>query len=198
MTRKLFLSALAMSLVSSMAIAQTGGVNGGGAGQQGGEAVVIVPVEPPGAEVFSKLDADGDAFISKSEAEQHNIARNFSQFDTDKDGRLSASEYQVYAATPAGTSPPSGMGAPGAGGVTGQQQDVTQMFKQFDEDNDGYLSRQEAANDKDLASFDHTDVDLDGRLTWQEYQNAYGPGAVGRGAGGGDSELIPKGPPSGD
>lgn len=54
---------------------------------------------------LSALDKDSDGMISKTEAKTNkDLMKQFSKLDTNKDGKLSASEYASFEATPSGAS----------------------------------------------------------------------------------------------
>ena len=52
--------------------------------------------QKPEKSAFSQIDADGDGIISTREANEKNswLARNFKAIDTDRDGRISKTEYE--------------------------------------------------------------------------------------------------------
>jgi len=46
---------------------------------------------------FEELDGDSDGYIAESEAKvSKNIAKNFKKVDTDKDGKISITEFQYF------------------------------------------------------------------------------------------------------
>lgn len=60
-----------------------------GAGANGAQGQV-------GAEPFAALDANADGVISKEEAKEHGLSRNFAQADADRDGRISETEFATW------------------------------------------------------------------------------------------------------
>jgi Ca2+-binding EF-hand superfamily protein len=109
------------------------------------------------AEMFGRLDADGDARVTRAEMEAHRTAR-FAAADADGDGRLTADE--LSAAAPER-----------AGGFHGDR--ATRMIRRFDTDGDGALSAKEWADRPGPARmFDRLDADADGGISAQEFAEA--------------------------
>lgn len=169
--------ALAALLTSAVALAQTG--TGPDEHSPSSErSIVIVPVRPiPGADLFKRLDSDGDGYISKDEAEANNIHQNFEEFDTDKDGEISAREFHIFAMTPAGE-PPRSL-ASTENGIDGllSEEEIAEQFNALDTNHDGFLSRDEADAERELMISD-ADKNGDDRLDLDEYKDAHRVGAA--------------------
>ena len=128
-----------------------------------GLSMAADPMPAPAAPVTmpkhtAKLDADGDGFVSREEAQaSKHMNAHFNEVDTDRDGRLSAAEMQAYhdnhqpKAGKAGKSPKS--------------------FSKLASNGDQVITRDEASKSaKSLAAFEAADTDKDGRVTLQEAQ----------------------------
>lgn len=77
------------------AIAQVGGGSYPSTSTQSGPGSAA-PTASPSAD-FSKLDANGDGSISKQEARKDKaVGKAFDSLDTNKDGKLDASEFAAY------------------------------------------------------------------------------------------------------
>lgn len=163
---------------STMAFAQQRGA--GGAGQAGGD----------GDDLFSKVDADGDASVSKAElqalleqmsggtASETGVSSDdlFAQLDTDGNGALSQAEFDAgrpdNQAGFAGPGGPSGMPPPPpAGGARGSSTASTDD-EDLDTNGDGVVSLSErlagAQADAVAALFDAIDTDGDKNISSSE------------------------------
>lgn len=103
--------ALSASLASFGALAQDINSGSSSAGAGAGGDMGAPGSGMSAAQPFDKLDANKDGSISKEEARNNNIDKQFSQADTDQDGKISQSEYQAWSQSSA-----AGAGAGGAGG----------------------------------------------------------------------------------
>ena len=124
---------------------------------------------------FNDMDKDKDGALSSSEAKANpDIAKKFKEADKDNDGKLTRSEYlSVMARQDANTvrQKVAGKDRDNAGaGNTAKQKSNDPGFNKLDKDNDGSLSKTEAAGNPDLAKkFDEADKNHDGKLTRAEY-----------------------------
>ena len=134
---------------------------------------------------FNALDKDKDGHISRAEAAGNpNLAKKFKDADKNGDGKLSRVEYlRAMTAQDASTakkkvsgavdrsndrSASAGAGAPAGDKVGRDAKDPG--FNKLDKDNDGYLSRSEAAGNPNLAKkFKEADKNGDGKLSRTEY-----------------------------
>ena len=133
--KKLLLLTLAVSvgLASTVALAQVAGQVAPQAGQRN---------------MMSRMDTDGDGFISKDEAAKYpRLAANFDQIDTNKDGKLSKDELAAWHKAKmaeggrmrghdAGYKDPEDM-------TTRRAQRREECFNKADTNHDGQLSRDE-------------------------------------------------------
>lgn len=121
------LTAVIMSLFVTAAFAQSSGTGAGSANSSAptnsgtdanqGPGSGAAPSNAPttstpstASSSFEALDKNGDGYISKSEAKKDRVAnKHWKQFDADKDGKLSRSEYDAGAAG-AGSTGTSGSG----------------------------------------------------------------------------------------
>jgi Ca2+-binding EF-hand superfamily protein len=120
---------------------------------------------PPGQiQQFSDLDRSGDGYVLRSDLQSDSeIARNFDQYDTDNDGRLSRTEYEAWVAS--ATAPPGQRISEIARG------DAPQQFSDLDTDSSGYITRADVPTGSDLArNFSTYDTNNDGRLSRAEYE----------------------------
>lgn len=122
---------------------------------------------------FNDLDKDKDGALSRSEAGGNpELAKKFKEVDKDGDGKLTRSEYlAVMARQDAKTVRQKVAGKDDAGtGNTAKAKSNDPGFNNLDKDNDGALSRTEAAGNADLAKkFKEADKNSDGKLSRAEY-----------------------------
>lgn len=73
-------------------------------GRQSGAPGTVVETESPAmpAAGFSKLDADGDGMISRSEGKKNkDVAKSWTQLDLNRDGKLDSMEFSQFELSPA-------------------------------------------------------------------------------------------------
>jgi len=63
---------------------------------------------PSPEEMVKQMDKDGDGFLSKDELASFPAPIDFTKADTDKDGKLSAAEFDVYMKAMMGSGGPPG------------------------------------------------------------------------------------------
>lgn len=117
---------------------------------------------------FTDLDRNDDGQLSRTEAGRNPaLLKRFGDADTDKDGRVSRAEYLKVMAAKDFTEARKSV----ADAVDPDTPDRRPPgFDDLDRDNDGKLTRGEAARNPVLAKrFDETDGDKDGRVTRFEY-----------------------------
>jgi Ca2+-binding EF-hand superfamily protein len=122
---------------------------------------------------FNDLDKDKDGALSRSEAGGNpELAKKFKEADKDGNSKLTRSEYlAVMARQDAKTAKQKVTGKDNAGaGQSAKAKSNDPGFNNLDKDNDGALSRTEAAGNADLAKkFKEADKNSDGKLTRAEY-----------------------------
>jgi Ca2+-binding EF-hand superfamily protein len=134
---------------------------------------------------FNALDKNHDGSISRAEALGNpNLSKSFKQADKNGDGKLSRSEYlRAMTAQDLSTAKKKVANAvdrkddkrSAAAGSSSKQDKVGKDandpgFNKLDKNNDGYLSRSEAAGNPTLAkSFKQVDKNGDGKLSRTEY-----------------------------
>jgi EF-hand domain pair/EF hand len=112
-----------------------------------------------------KLDANGDGYVSREEAQGHKgLATRFDAADTDKDARLSSAELKaLHDSMP--PKPGKEPKAPKAGKAP--------AFNTLDTNADQMLSRDEVAQHPKLAKrFDQVDANKDGQVSADEFATA--------------------------
>lgn len=112
-----------------------------------------------------KLDANGDGFVTRDEAQGHKgLATRFDTADTDKDGRLSSNELKaLHDSMP--PKPGKAPKPPKAGKAP--------AFNTLDTNADQMLSREEVAQHPKLAKrFDQVDTNKDGLVSADEFASA--------------------------
>jgi Ca2+-binding EF-hand superfamily protein len=122
--------------------------------------------DPPG---FNELDRDNDGQITRSEAARNpTLAKRFGEADGDKDGKVSRAEYlKVMAAKDFTTLREKTADAIDPDSKVKPEE---RGFNDLDKNDDGKLSRAEAAgNPKVAKKFSESDGDKDGFVTRAEY-----------------------------
>ena len=115
------------------------------------------------AENFIKrFDKDGDGFLKKEELPER-LAESFARFDTNKDGKLDKQEVEAMLAVLRKQVAKPG----GPAGRAGAEQLVSQWLLQFDKDNDGRISKEEARGPL-AQGFARIDANQDGFLDRKE------------------------------
>jgi hypothetical protein len=126
-----------------------------------GYAFADKPANDPG---FNALDKNNDGYLTRTEAAANPfLAKNFKQADKNGDGKLSRTEY-LSAMTKKDL-------RKGKEKVAGNDKPANDPgFNALDKDNDGYLTRTEAAANPDLLkNFKRADKNGDGKLSRAEY-----------------------------
>ena len=133
---------------------------------------------------FNALDKNNDGHLSRAEALGNpNLSKNFKQADKNNDGKLSRTEYlRAMTAQDAATAKKKVANAvdknkdrSAAAGSSSKQDKVGKDkndpgFNALDKNNDGYLTRVEAAGNAELAkNFKQADKNGDGKLSRTEY-----------------------------
>lgn len=133
MSKRLLLSLAMSTSIAAFSAAHAAGA-GTGAAAAGSDAV-SGKLSGGQVDAFAILDQDNDAYIGRNELPaDSDLARDFARFDADKDGRLSLTEFSIYASRPAVGAPAEGaprdderLGPQGANeGVTPYQEGPTQ------------------------------------------------------------------------
>ena len=180
------ITAVLLGLGTAGVLAQEGGERPGGPRGPRGEGGPGGPGGPRGerpdpAEMFKRLDKDGDGKVSKEEAPER-MKQNFETLDKNSDGFLTPDEIRR---------PGGGPGGPGGPG--GNRPDAAEMFKRLDKNSDGKISKDEAP-ERMAQNFDKIDGNSDGSISLEELK-AHRP----EGSGGPGGPRGPRGPrPDGD
>lgn len=111
----------------------------------------------------TKLDKDGDGFVSREEAAGHKmLEKNFDAIDSNKDGKLSKDEIRAFHQAKREQHKE-------------KKAEFDAKFKAADKDGDGALTKQEAEAGKlgmIAKHFDQIDANHDGKVTPEELQAA--------------------------
>ncbi|GAB3017982.1 EF-hand domain-containing protein [Bowmanella dokdonensis] len=120
---------------------------------------------------FGSLDNDHDGYISKEEADDDEIWEHFAMIDGNTDGEISRAEFNAYMQANAG--------------LVAEDQDVVDSakdakvakldpiehdFATLDEDENGYISLEEADDNQIEKHFGYVDSNRDSRVSRLEYQ----------------------------
>jgi Ca2+-binding EF-hand superfamily protein len=134
------------------------------------------------ADLFSKLDANKDGFVTADEVQDSQKAlfeRLVRNADKDGDQKLSQAEFQAGLKPDETPKPPLAGGQGFAGRYGGPKGDPREMFNRIDANKDGKLSKEELPQQ----NFAQIDVDGDGFVTPEEFaRRVFGqrpPGAPG-------------------
>lgn len=153
-------------------------------GVQAQEPVTQTPRQPL-VKDFETLDRDGDGYITRAEAANENVDYHFDAIDKDKNNVLSREELVRYIAE---EDPLLGEPVPLAElpqaelreRIEGDSNVVTNPellakintdFDSLDDNNSGYLTREEVENEAVHEHFTHLDLNSDGRVTEREYSD---------------------------
>lgn len=125
---------------------------------------------------FEELDNDSDGFISKEEADDDDIWEHFAKIDGvvdgTKDGEISRVEFNTYMENHVGEVAEDKEVAESAQNAKVQQFDpITSSFSDLDEDDNGYISVEEATGDRIDKHFGYMDADKDSRISESEFAN---------------------------
>lgn len=119
---------------------------------------------PSPAEMFNKIDEDGSGGLDQTEfsdlaakvgemtGKDVDAEDLFAQYDADGDGQLSEEETQTFMDDNRPEGPPPGGMMGGMGAVQGPPPDLSQVFSDADEDEDGSLDADEAEGIAEMIS----------------------------------------------
>ena len=124
-------------------------------------------------DAFDRLDRNDDGFLSRAELDQPVLPatreQRFATLDVNRDGRLTTSEWR------GGTEAFARLDANHDGAIARAEflnpptsLSRLELFFRWDHDDNGTLSRSEWHTD--MTTFNRLDDDLDGTVSWQEYE----------------------------
>ena len=122
------------------------------------------------AELFQRLDADGDGAVLRNEVEENQLGlfeRLLRTSDVNGDGRLNRDEFVVGT-----TNPPVTTTAAGAGASFGNRPGPADIFRRFDNDADGILMLEEVP-ERMKNRFHQVDADGNGEVTEGEFTEQF-------------------------
>ncbi|GAC35542.1 EF-hand domain-containing protein [Paraglaciecola polaris] len=120
---------------------------------------------------FKSLDNDRDGFISKEEADDDDIWEHFAKIDGDKDNEISRLEFDTYMGMYVGEVAEDRVVAESTKSATMKKTPpFTSSFSELDEDENGFISIDEADGDKIDKHFGYIDSDKDSRISESEFR----------------------------
>jgi Ca2+-binding EF-hand superfamily protein len=133
-------------------------------------AVSASPLLAQDDDLFSKLDANKDGYVSAEEVQEPQQAlfeRLLRNADKDGDKKLSRDEFQAGLKPEAGPRPPLAGGPGGRGGREGGPGDAREFFRRLDANSDGKLAKDELPP-RMQENFDRLDANRDGSISMEE------------------------------